>query len=198
MNKLKEPIKFSIVKARILVMIGPLISILSMSFGVYFLGFMLNFWNELFGLLLLSGMVLLVVFHSYLIVTYNIRLNRNIKELREAYPVLEQDWYDFNYADYLDKDLQLLVYGDYLICYRTFDIIYLPQCLKLRAFMRTGTASRRQDTVCFQAIYNDGNRSELRTYLLRGFWGVNQMAHKEFLFTYIENNYDYIELQTIS
>ena len=43
---------------------------------------------------------------------------------------------NLNDADYLDEDLQVLVYGDHLICYRTFDIAYLPECSKIGAFMK--------------------------------------------------------------
>ena len=67
----------------------------------------------------------------------------NIQELRDCYPKLEEDWQNLNDADYFDKDLQVLVYGNHLICYRTFDIAYLPECSKIDAFMKMNRLSSR-------------------------------------------------------
>ena len=136
----------------------------------------------------------------YRMIKNNLLLNSNIQELRDCYPELEEDWQNLNDADYFDEDLQVLVYGDHLICYRTFDIAYLPECSKIDAFMKvyvfrvsSGHELRR---VHFSAWYLDGSESKLRTNELRSFAGINQKARKDALFDYIRENFDYIELET--
>ena len=136
----------------------------------------------------------------YRMIKNNLLLNSNIQELRDCYPELEEDWQNLNDADYFDEDLQVLVYGNHLICYRTFDIVYLPECSKIDAFMKvyvfrvsSGHELRR---VHFSAWYLDGSESELRTNELRSFAGINQKARKDALFDYIRENFDYIELET--
>ena len=136
----------------------------------------------------------------YRMIKNNLLLNSNIQELRDCYPELEEDWQNLNDADYFDEDLQVLVYGNHLICYRTFDIVYLPECSKIDAFMKVyvfrvsgGHELRR---VHFSAWYLDGSESELRTNELRSFAGINQKARKDALFDYIRENFDYIELET--
>ena len=136
----------------------------------------------------------------YRLVKDNLQFNSNLQELRDCYSELEDSWDYLNDADYLDKGLQVLVYGDHLICYRTFDIVYLPECSKIDAFMKVyvfrvsgGHELRR---VHFSAWYLDGSESELRTNELRSFAGINQKARKDALFDYIRENFYYIELET--
>ena len=134
----------------------------------------------------------------YRMIKNNLLLNSNIQELRDCYPELEEDWQNLNDADYLDKDLQVLVYGNHLICYRTFDIAYLPECSKIDAFMKMYRLGSRHKVrrVHFSAWYLDGSETELRTDELRSFAGMNQNAHKDALFDYLRENFDYIELET--
>jgi len=135
----------------------------------------------------------------YRLVKDNLLLNSNIQELRDCYSELEDSWDYLNDADYLDKGLQVLVYGDHLICYRTFDIVYLPECSKIIASMTTSVSvrnPRRAKLIHFFASYLDGSESELRTNELRSFAGINQKARKDALFDYIRENFDYIELET--
>lgn len=135
----------------------------------------------------------------YRLVKDNLLLNSNIQELRDCYSELEDSWDYLNDADYLDKGLQVLVYGDHLICYRTFDIVYLPECSKIIASMTTSVSvrnPRRAKLIHFFASYLDGSESELRTNELRSFAGINQKARKDALFDYLRENFDYIELET--
>ena len=134
----------------------------------------------------------------YRMIKNNLLLNSNIQELRGCYPELEDSWDYLNDADYLDKDLQVLVYGDHLICYRTFDIAYLPECSKIDAFMKMYRLGSRYKVrrVHFSAWYLDGSEFELRTNELRKFIGMNQKARKDALFDYLRENFDYIELET--
>ena len=134
----------------------------------------------------------------YRLVKDNLQFNSNLQELRDCYSELEESWDYLNDADYLDKGLQVLVYGDHLICYRTFDIAYLPECSKIDAFMKMHRFSGHREVrrVHFSAWYLDGSESELRTNELRSFAGINQKARKDALFDYIRENFYYIELET--
>ena len=134
----------------------------------------------------------------YRLVKDNLQFNSNLQELRDCYSELEDSWDYLNDADYLDKGLQVLVYGDHLICYRTFDIAYLPECSKIDAFMKMHHFSGHREVrrVHFSAWYLDGSESELRTNELRSFAGINQKARKDALFDYIRENFYYIELET--
>jgi len=205
-----ERIKFSPLKARILMMISPVMS--AIFFGFFSCGFIyyalelgISFWLDLIreNFMLI---IFFIWFHMslvesiYRMIKNNLLLNSNIQELRDCYPELEEDWQNLNDADYFDEDLQVLVYGNHLICYRTFDIVYLPECSKIDAFMKVyvfrvsgGHELRR---VHFSAWYLDGSESELRTNELRSFAGINQKARKDALFDYIRENFDYIELET--
>ena len=201
-------IKFSPLKARILMMVGPM-------FGAIFFGFFscsviyhtlkvgLSFWLDLIheNFMLIGCYIWfhIELFKSiYRMIKNNLLLNSNIQELRDCYPELEEDWQNLNDADYFDKDLQVLVYGDHLICYRTFDIAYLPECSKIDAFMKMYRLGSRHKVrrVHFSAWYLDGSESELRTNELRSFAGINQKARKDALFDYLRENFDYIELET--
>jgi len=134
----------------------------------------------------------------YRLLKDNLQFNSNLQELRDCYSELEDSWDYLNDADYLDKGLQVLVYGDHLICYRTFDIAYLPECSKIDAFMKMYRLGSRYKVrrVHFSAWYLDGSESELRTNELRSFAGINQKARKDALFDYIRENFYYIELET--
>ena len=134
----------------------------------------------------------------YRLVKDNLQFNSNLQELRDCYSELEDSWDYLNDADYLDKGLQVLVYGDHLICYRTFDIAYLPECSKIDAFMKMHHFSGHREVrrVHFSAWYLDGSESELRTNELRSFAGINQKARKDALFDYIRETFYYIELET--
>ena len=134
----------------------------------------------------------------YRLVKDNLQFNSNLQELRDCYSELEDSWDYLNDADYLDKGLQVLVYGDHLICYRTFDIAYLPECSKIDAFMKMHRFSGHREVrrVHFSAWYLDGSESELRTNELRSFAGINQKARQDALFDYIRENFYYIELET--
>lgn len=201
-------IKFSPLKARILMMVGPM-------FGAIFFGFFscsviyhtfkvgLSFWLDLIheNFMLIGCYIWfhIELFKSiYRMIKNNLLLNSNIQELRDCYPELEEDWQNLNDADYFNKDLQVLVYGDHLICYRTFDIAYLPECSKIDAFMKMYRLGSRHKVrrVHFSAWYLDGSESELRTNELRSFAGINQKARKDALFDYLRENFDYIELET--
>ena len=203
-------IKFSPLKARILMMISPVMS--AIFFGFFSCGFIyyalelgISFWLDLIreNFMLI---IFFIWFHMslvesiYRMIKNNLLLNSNIQELRGCYPELEDSWDYLNDADYLDKDLQVLVHGDHLICYRTFDIVYLPECSKIGAFMKASvfrlSRFREVRRVHFSAWYLDGSESELRTDELRKFIGMNQNAHKDALFDYIRENFDYIELET--
>ena len=203
-----ERIKFSSLKARILMMISPVMS--AIFFGFFSCGFIyyalelgISFWLDLIreNFMLI---IFFIWFHMslvesiYRMIKNNLLLNSNIQELRGCYPELEDSWDYLNDADYLDKDLQVLVYGDHLICYRTFDIAYLPECSKIDAFMKMYRLGSRYKVrrVHFSAWYLDGSESELRTNELRSFAGINQKACKDALFDYIRENFDYIELET--
>ena len=50
--------------------------------------------------------------------------------------------------------------------------------------------------VHFSAWYLDVSETELRTDELRKFIGMNQNDHKDALFEYLRENFDYIELET--
>ncbi|MBF1723050.1 hypothetical protein [Streptococcus sp.] len=201
-------IKFSPLKARILMMVSPML-------GAIFFGFFscsviyhtfkvgLSFWLDLIhGNFMLIGCYIwfhIELFKSiYRMIKNNLLLNSNIQELRDCYPELEEDWQNLNDADYFNKDLQVLVYGDHLICYRTFDIAYLLECSKIDAFMNMYRLGSRHKVrrVHFSAWYLDGSESELRTNELRSFAGINQKARKDALFDYLRENFDYIELET--
>ena len=203
-----ERIKFSPLKARILMMISPVMS--AIFFGFFSCGFIyyalelgISFWLDLIreNFMLI---IFFIWFHMslvgsiYRMIKNNLLLNSNIQELRDCYPELEEDWQNLNDADYFDEDLQVLVYGDHLICYRTFDIAYLPECSKIDAFMKMYRLGSRYKVrrVHFSAWYLDGSESELRTNELRSFAGINQKARKDVLFDYIRENFDYIELET--
>lgn len=202
--------EFSPLKARILMMIGPVIS--AIFFGLYSCSFIyytlkegLSFWLDMIRdnfmfILFFIWIHMSLVESIYRMIKNNLLLNSNIQELRGCYPELEDSWDYLNDADYLDKDLQVLVHGDHLICYRTFDIVYLPECSKIGAFMKASvfrlSRFREVRRVHFSAWYLDGSESELRTDELRKFIGMNQNAHKDALFDYIRENFDYIELET--
>ena len=202
--------KFSPLRARILLMIGPVISAIFFGFGscsfiYHTLKVGLSFWLDLIrenfmSILFFIWINMSLVESIYRMIKNNLLLNSNIQELRDCYPELEEDWQNLNDADYLDKDLQVLVYGDHLICYRTFDIAYLPGCSKIGAFMKASvfrlSRFREVRRVHFSAWYLDGSESELRTDELRKFIGMNQKARKDALFDYIRENFDYIELET--
>ncbi|EGC23154.1 hypothetical protein [Streptococcus sanguinis] len=203
-------IKFSPLKARILMMIGPMFG--AIFFGLYScsaiyhtlkvgLSFWLDLIRENFMLILFFIWIHMSLVESiYRMIKNNLLLNSNIQELRDCYPELEEDLQNLNDADYFDKDLQVLVYGDHLICYRTFDIAYLPECSKIGAFMKASvfrlSRFREVRRVHFSAWYLDGSESGLRTDELRKFIGMNQNAHKDALFDYLRENFDYIELET--
>ena len=203
--------KFSPLRARILLMIGPVIS--AIFFGLYSCSFIyhtlkvgLSFWLDMIrenfmSILFFIWINMSLVESIYRMIKNNLLLNSNIQELRDCYPELEKDWQNLNDADYLDEDLQVLVYGNHLICYRTFDIAYLPECSKIDAFMKMYRLGSRHKVrrVHFSAWYLDGSESELRTNEFRSFVGMNQKAHKahkDALFDYIRENFDYIELET--
>lgn len=205
-----ERIKFSPLKARILMMVGPMFGAIffglgSCSFIDHTLKVGFSFWLKLIRETFM-GFVLWMLFDSmfgiliYRMIKGNLRISRNVRELKDSYPELEDSWDYLNDADYLDKDLQVLVYGDHLICYRTFDIAYLPECSKIGAFMKASvfrlSRFREVRRVHFSAWYLDGSESELRTDELRKFIGMNQKAHKDALFDYLRENFDYIELET--
>ena len=189
-------------------MIGPVIS--AIFFGLYSCSFIyytlkegLSFWLDMIRdnfmfILFFIWIHMSLVESIYRMIKNNLLLNSNIQELRGCYPELEDSWDYLNDADYLDKDLQVLVYGDHLICYRTFDIAYLPECSKIDAFMKMYRLGSRYKVrrVHFSAWYLDGSESELRTNELRSFAGINQKACKDALFDYIRENFDYIELET--
>ena len=200
--------EFSPLRARILMMIGPVIS--AIFFGLYSCSFIyytlkegLSFWLDMIRdnfmfILFFIWIHMSLVESIYRMIKNNLLLNSNIQELRGCYPELEDSWDYLNDADYLDKDLQVLVYGDHLICYRTFDIVYLPECSKIDAFMKMYRLGSRHRVrrVHFSAWYLDGSESELRTNELRSFAGINQKARKDALFDYLRENFDYIELET--
>ena len=200
--------EFSPLRARILMMIGPVIS--AIFFGLYSCSFIyytlkegLSFWLDMIRdnfmfILFFIWIHMSLVESIYRMIKNNLLLNSNIQELIGCYPELEDSWDYLNDADYLDKDLQVLVYGDHLICYRTFDIAYLPECSKIDAFMKMYRLGSRYKVrrVHFSAWYLDGSEFELRTNELRKFIGINQKARKDALFDYLRENFDYIELET--
>ena len=202
-------IKFSPLRARILMMIGPVIS--AIFFGLYSCSFIyytlkegLSFWLDMIRdnfmfILFFIWIHMSLVKSIYRMIKNNLLLNSNIQELRDCYSELEDSWDYLNDADYLDERLQVLVYGDHLICYRTFDIVYLPECSKIIASMTTSVSvrnPRRAKLIHFFASYLDGSESELRTNEFRSFAGINQKARKDALFDYIRENFYYIELET--
>lgn len=206
--------KFSPLKARALIIMLPTIGLAGIIFSQSVLIYIFRF--EYFELILFNfdlpfDQLISMLFYRFLLfytpsliiyrlVKDNLLLNSNIQELRDCYSELEDSWDYLNDADYLDKGLQVLVYGDHLICYRTFDIVYLPECSKIGAFMKASvfrlSRFREVRRVHFSAWYLDGSESELRTDELRKFIGMNQKAHKDALFDYIRENFDYIELET--
>jgi hypothetical protein len=206
-------IKFSPLKARALIIMLPTIGLAGIIFSQSVLIYIFRF--EYFELILFNfdlpfNQLISMLFYRFLLfytpsliiyrlVKDNLQFNSNIQELRDCYSELEEDWQKLNDADYFDKDLQVLVYGDHLICYRTFDIVYLPECSKIIASMTTSVSvrnPRRAKLIHFFASYLDGSKSELRTNELRSFAGINQKARKDALFDYIRENFDYIELET--
>lgn len=206
-------IKFSPLKARALIIMLPTIGLAGIIFSQSVLIYILRF--EYFELILFNfdlpfNQLISILFYRFLLfytpsliiyrlVKDNLQFNSNIQELRDCYSELEDSWDYLNDADYLDKGLQVLVYGDHLICYRTFDIVYLPECSKIIASMTTSVSvrnPRRAKLIHFFASYLDGSESELRTNELRSFAGINQKARKDALFDYIRENFDYIELET--
>ena len=205
--------KFSPLKARALIIMLPTIGLAGIIFSQSVLIYIFRF--EYFELILFNfdlpfDQLISMLFYRFLLfytpsliiyrlVKDNLLLNSNIQELRDCYPELEDSWDYLNDADYLDKGLQVLVYGDHLICYRTFDIAYLPECSKIIASLTTSVSvrnPRRAKLIHFFASYLDGSESELRTKELRSFAGINQKARKDALFDYIRENFDYIELET--
>ncbi len=205
--------KFSPLKARALIIMLPTIGLAGIIFSQSVLIYIFRF--EYFELILFNfdlpfDQLISMLFYRFLLfytpsliiyrlVKDNLLLNSNIQELRDCYSELEDSWDYLNDADYLDKGLQVLVYGDHLICYRTFDIVYLPECSKIIASMTTSVSvrnPRRAKLIHFFASYLDGSESELRTNELRSFAGINQKARKDALFDYIRENFDYIELET--
>lgn len=206
-------IKFSPLKARALIIMLPTIGLAGIIFSQSVLIYIFRF--EYFELILFNfdlpfNQLISMLFYRFLLfytpsliiyrlVKDNLLLNSNIQELRDCYSELEDSWDYLNDADYLDKGLQVLVYGDHLICYRTFDIVYLPECSKIIASMTTSVSvrnPRRAKLIHFFESYLDGSESELRTNELRSFAGINQKARKDALFDYIRENFDYIELET--
>lgn len=200
--------EFSPLRARILMMIGPVMS--AIFFGLYSCSFIyytlkegLSFWLDMIRdnfmfILFFIWIHMSLVESIYRMIKNNLLLNSNIQELRDCYPELEEDWQNLNDADYFDKDLQVLVYANHLICYRTFDIAYLPECSKIDAFMKMNRLGSRHKVrrVHFSAWFLDGSETELRTDLFRKFIGMNQNNHKDALFEYLRENFDYIELET--
>lgn len=206
-------IKFSPLKARALIIMLPTIGLAGIIFSQSVLIYIFRF--EYFELILFNfdlpfNQLISMLFYRFLLfytpsliiyrlVKDNLLLNSNIQELRDCYSELEDSWDYLNDADYLDKGLQVLVYGDHLICYRTFDIVYLPECSKIIASMTTSVSvrnPRRAKLIHFFESYLDGSESELRTNELRSFAGINRKARKDALFDYIRENFDYIELET--
>ena len=206
-------IKFSPLKARALIIMLPTIGLAGIIFSQSVLIYIFRF--EYFELILFNfdlpfDQLISMLFYRFLLfytpsliiyrlVKDNLLLNSNIQELRDCYSELEDSWDYLNDADYLDKGLQVLVYGDHLICYRTFDIVYLPECSKIIASMTTSVSvrnPRRAKLIHFFASYLDGSESELRTNEFRSFAGINQKARKDALFDYIRENFYYIELET--
>ena len=205
--------KFSPLKARALIIMLPTIGLAGIIFSQSVLIYIFRF--EYFELILFNfdlpfDQLISMLFYRFLLfytpsliiyrlVKDNLQFNSNLQELRDCYSELEDSWDYLNDADYLDKGLQVLVYGDHLICYRTFDIVYLPECSKIIASMTTSVSvrnPRRAKLIHFFASYLDGSESELRTNELRSFAGINQKARKDALFDYIRENFDYIELET--
>ena len=205
--------KFSPLKARALIIMLPTIGLAGIIFSQSVLIYIFRF--EYFELILFNfdlpfDQLISMLFYRFLLfytpsliiyrlVKDNLLLNSNIQELRDCYSELEDSWDYLNDSDYIDKGLQVLVYGDHLICYRTFDIVYLPECSKIIASMTTSVSvrnPRRAKLIHFFASYLDGSESELRTNELRSFAGINQKARKDALFDYIRENFDYIELET--
>ncbi|MDO4666241.1 MAG: hypothetical protein Q4A90_00160 [Streptococcus sp.] len=204
-------IKFSPLRARVVLMLLPMLGVISLGlcllcfiFITFVAGF--SFWigDSLYETFSMIAACILIqirfVEFIYRIIKDNLLINSNVQELRDCYPELEDSWDNLNDADYLDQHLQILVYGDHLICYRTFDIAYLPECSKISASMTTyifRRYCRQVKRVHFFATYLDGSKSELRTNELRDFVKIDQNAHKDSLLGYIVENYDYIEVETI-
>ena len=171
--------KFSPLKARALIIMLPTIELAGIIFSQSVLIYILRF--EYFELILFNfdlpfNQLISILFYRFLLfytpsliiyrlVKDNLQFNSNLQELRDCYSELEDSWDYLNDADYLDKGLQVLVYGDHLICYRTFDIAYLPECSKIDAFMKMHRFSGHREVrrVHFSAWYLDGSESELRT-----------------------------------
>ena len=115
--------KFSPLRARILLMIGPVISAIFFGFGscsfiYHTLKVGLSFWLDLIrenfmSILFFIWINMSLVESIYRMIKNNLLLNSNIQELRDCYPELEENWQNLNDADYLDEDLQVLVYGDH-------------------------------------------------------------------------------------
>jgi len=214
LGEMGKRIKFSPLKARALIMMLPTIglagiifsqSVLIYIFRFEYFEFILFNFDLPFDRLISMLYFRFLLFYTPILIIYrlikdNLLLNSNIQELRDCYPELEEDWQNLNDTDYLDEDLQVLVYGDHLICYRTFDIAYLPECSKIGAFMKVHvfrlSRFREVRRVHFSAWYLDGSETELRTDELRKFIGMNQNDHKDALFDYLRENFDYIELET--
>ena len=139
-------IKFSPLKARILMMVGPMLGLLPFGFVLFVsiyatVSFGFSFWLKLIRETFM-GFVLWMLFDSmfgiliYRMIKGNLRISRNVRELKDSYPELEDSWDYLNDADYLDERLKVLVYGDYLIHYGTFEIVYLPECMALFPSLR--------------------------------------------------------------
>ena len=98
--------KFSPLRARILLMIGPVIS--AIFFGLYScsfiyhtlkvgLSFRLDMIRENFMLILSFIWINMSLVGSiYRMIKNNLLLNSNIQELRDCYPELEEDWQNLN------------------------------------------------------------------------------------------------------
>ena len=104
-----ERIKFSPLKARILMMISPVMS--AIFFGFFSCGFIyyalelgISFWLDLIreNFMLI---IFFIWFHMslvesiYRMIKNNLLLNSNIQELRDCYPELEEDWQNRYDAD---------------------------------------------------------------------------------------------------
>jgi hypothetical protein len=190
--------KFSPLKARILMMIGPVIS--AIFFGLYSCSFIyytlkegLSFWLDMIRdnfmfILFFIWIHMSLVESIYRMIKNNLLLNSNIQELRGCYPELEDSWDYLNDADYLDKDLQVLVYGDHLIHYGTFEIVYLPECRELFPNLRVTS----RDPIGFSVTCNDGSRYDILMHTFYGSSGYGTDKNKKELLAYIEENYPHI------
>ena len=191
-------IKFSPLKARILMMVGPMLGLLPFGFVLFVsiyatVSFGFSFWLKLIRETFM-GFVLWMLFDSmfgiliYRMIKGNLRISRNVRELKDSYPELEDSWDYLNDADYLDERLKVLVYGDYLIHYGTFEIVYLPECRELFPNLRVTS----RDPIGFSVTCNDGSRYDILMHTFYGSSGYGTDKNKKELLAYIEENYPHI------